>query len=255
MRKKYKDITGIGTVGPFYEGSDYDWGWKIAKEMKLPIVDEHYYNNPGWFIHNQNFYDKYERNSTKVYLGEYASRGNRVENALVEALHLINVERNADVVHMTSYAPLLAKEGHTQWNPDLIYFNNTEVHPTVNYTVQKLFGNNSGTLYLDNELKVDDRREDVKLRVASSVVKDEKTGDMIIKLVNLLPAGVNLKINAGQLGGYEKNAQVTLMHGNFDSRNAETVNNEIEVGESFNYSMPEYSFAVIRIKADAKKKK
>lgn len=255
VRKKYPYITVIGTVGPFYEGSDYDWGWKIAKEMKLPIVDEHYYNNPGWFIHNQNFYDKYERNSTKVYLGEYASRGNRVENALVEALHLINVERNADVVHMTSYAPLLAKEGHTQWNPDLIYFNNTEVHPTVNYTVQKLFGNNSGTLYLDNELKVDDRREDVKLRVASSVVKDEKTGDMIIKLVNLLPAGVNLKINAGQLGGYEKNAQVTLMHGNFDSRNAETVNNEIEVEESFNYSMPEYSFAVIRIKADAKKKK
>lgn len=95
----------------------------------------------------------------------------------------------------------------------------------------------------------------MKLRVASSVVKDEKTGDMIIKLVNLLPAGVNLKINAGQLDGYEKNALVTLMHGKFDSRNAETVNNEIEVGESFNYSMPEYSFAVIRIKAEAKKKK
>ena len=86
----------------------------------------------GWFLNHQDFYDKYDRNGTKVYLGEWASRGNNMENALAEAIHLTNVERNADVVVMSSYAPLLAKEGHTQWNPDLIYFNNTEVKPTPN---------------------------------------------------------------------------------------------------------------------------
>lgn len=78
---------------------------------------------------------------------------------------------------------------------------------------------------------------------------------MIIKIANLLPAGVKVKINAGNLDGYAKKAQSTLMHGKFDSSNAETTNSEIEVGESFNCSMPEYSFAVIRIKTDAKKKK
>jgi alpha-L-arabinofuranosidase len=75
-----------------------------------------------------------------VYLGEYAAhlpgRPNNIETALAEALYLTSVERNGDIVSMTSYAPLLAKEGHTQWNPDLIYFNNREVKPTVGYYTQ-----------------------------------------------------------------------------------------------------------------------
>ena len=135
VKEKYPEVTVIGTVGPFYEGSDYEEGWKFATKMGIPMVDEHYYNTPGWFINNQDFYDRYDRNKAKVYLGEYAAhlpgRPNNMETALAEALYLTSVERNADVVTMTSYAPLLAKEGHTQWNPDLIYFNNTEVKPTV----------------------------------------------------------------------------------------------------------------------------
>jgi hypothetical protein len=99
------------------------------------MVDEHYYNTPGWFIYNQDFYDKYDRNRSKVYLGEYAAhlpgRPNNIETALSEALYLTSIERNGDLVQMSSYAPLLAKEGHTNWNPDLIYFNNKEVKPTI----------------------------------------------------------------------------------------------------------------------------
>ncbi|WP_315815045.1 alpha-L-arabinofuranosidase C-terminal domain-containing protein [Paraflavitalea speifideaquila] len=87
-----------------------------------------------------------------MYLGEYAAhlpgRPNNLETALAEALYLTSLERNGDVVTMSSYAPLLAKEGHTQWNPDLIYFNNTEVKPTVGYEVQKLFGLHAGDQYL-----------------------------------------------------------------------------------------------------------
>ena len=84
----------------------------------MDLVDEHYYNSPGWFIYNQEFYDKYPRDrKTKVYLGEYAShvpgRANNLETALSEALYLTAVGRNGDVVAMTSYAPLLAKERHT----------------------------------------------------------------------------------------------------------------------------------------------
>ncbi len=248
IREKYPEIIIVGTVGPFYEGSDYEAGWRIAKEEKLPIVDEHYYNNPGWYIHNQNYYDKYERGTTKVYLGEYASWGNNLENALAEGLHITNLERNGDVVVMSSYAPLLAREGHTQWNPDLIYFNNTEVKPTVNYWVQQLCGANSGSRYINNVLRVDTHREDVRLRVGSSVVKDEATGDIIIKLVNCLPTDVEMKVSLGSSSTTK--AQCSVITGNFDERNLRPTTSELEVSADFSYKMPRYSFSVIRIPSE-----
>lgn len=254
IREKHPEITIVGTVGPFYEGSDYEYGWQLAKEENLKIVDEHYYNPTGWFINNQDFYDKYERNSTKVYLGEYASKGNTFENALAEATHLANIERNADVVAMTSYAPLLAKEGHTQWNPDLIYFSNTEVKPTVNYHVQKLFGQNSGTLYVDNTLTLNNGNQDVRKRVVSSVVKDEQTGDLIIKLVNCLPTNVVTTVNIGQEQAFAKSAQLTVMTGNVSDRNLTPSTSTIETSDKFDYDMPAYSISVIRLKAQKGKK-
>ena len=254
IRAKHPEITVVGTVGPFFEGSDYEYGWQIAKEEKLPIVDEHYYNSPGWFINNQKFYDKYERNSTKVYLGEYASRGNNLENALAEGVHITNLERNGDVVVMSSYAPLLAKEKHTQWNPDLIYFNNTEVKPTVNYYIQQLCGQNSGSQYIYNDLNVEDNNEAVFKRVASSVVKDEKTGDLILKLVNCLPSSVKLDINLGSIEGYQKAASKTVITGNYNERNLKPTVSSIEVSDKFDYELPRYSFTVIRIKHDTAKK-
>ena len=148
IKEKYPDIIVIGTTGPFSEGTDYEEGWALADELGIPMVDEHNYNAPGWFIHNQDYYDHYDRSKSKVYLGEYAAhlpkRPSNIETALAAALFLTSVERNGDVVAMTSYAPLLAKEGYIQWNPDLIYFNNKEVKPTVEYYVQQMYGQNSG---------------------------------------------------------------------------------------------------------------
>ena len=202
IKKAHPEITVVGTVGPFWEGSDYEYGWKEAKERNIEVVDEHYYNPIGWYLNHQDFYDKYSRTGTKVYLGEWASKGNRLENALAEAIHITNVERNADVVVMSSYAPLLAKEGHTQWNPDLIYFNNTEVKPTPNYYVQALCGQNAGDEYIASSLNVNLEGRDARWlqadfakRVTSSVVKDKETGDIIIKLVNAVPMANKLTVN------------------------------------------------------------
>lgn len=162
------------------------------------MVDEHNYRTPGWFIYNQHFYDCYDRNKSKVYLGEYAAhlpgRLNNIETALSEALFLISVERNADVVDMVSYAPLLAKEGYIQWKPDLIYFNNKEVKPTVNYYVQQLFSNHGGDEYIASSVELDNNRDDVKQRIAVSFVRDSQTGNMVLKLVNLLPVSVESEI-------------------------------------------------------------
>jgi alpha-L-arabinofuranosidase len=210
--QKHPEITVIGTTGPFHDGTDYKQGWALATQLQVPLVDEHYYEQPGWFINNQDFYDNYDRNKPKVYLGEYASRGNTLYNALAEALYLTNVERNGDVVRMTSYAPLLAKEKHTQWNPDLIYFNNTEVKPTVNYAVQKLFGNNAGNEYLPSIIKLSNEDEAVRKRFGISVVHDTADGAVVIKLVNLLPVATSVKLDLGNLAAGSK-ADKSVIYG------------------------------------------
>lgn len=154
IKAKHPEIILIGTVGPFADGRDFDAGWKFAKQARVDMVDEHYYVAPQWFLNNLHRYDSYDRSGPKVYLGEYASRGNTLFNALSEAAYLTSLERNGDVVQLSSYAPLLAKTGHTQWTPDLIYFDNTSILLTANYHVQRLFGENPGDHWLDNEVKV-----------------------------------------------------------------------------------------------------
>ena len=259
IKSKYPSIQVVGTVGPFFEGSDYEYGWKLAKEENIDIVDEHYYVNPGWYIHSQDYYDRYDRKGTKVYLGEWASRGNRLENALAEALHVTNLERNGDVVVMSSYAPLLAKQGHTQWNPDLIYFDNTGVHPTPNYYVQKLSGNNSGNRYVYSDMIVkttlesrdgketEITSEPVNLRIKSSVVIDEKTGDMIVKLVNITPFDTPIEIEIPS-NGYQKEAEVNVMSGKPSDRETTPIVTKIKITDKTVYTSPAYSFSVIRLK-------
>lgn len=250
IKKQHPEITVIGTVGPTFEGTDYTEGWKIATKLAVPIVDEHYYQSPGWFIYNQDFYDKYDRNKAKVYLGEYASWGSTVYNALSEALYLASLERNGDIVHMASYAPLLAKKDHTQWNPDLIYFSNTEVKPTVNYFVQKLYGNNSGDIYLPCQILLSDKNEKVDKRFAVSVVRDTQTNDMIVKMVNLLPVEINAKVNLGNVGALNPSAVRTVLTGTPDDQTARPVTDNIAVSTDFPCTLPANSFTVIRIKPE-----
>ena len=252
IKQKYPEITVIGTVGPTFEGTDYDEGWKIATKLGVPIVDEHYYQSPGWFIYNQDFYDKYDRSKSKVYLGEYAAhlpgRPNNIETALADALYMTSLERNGDVVRMASYAPLLAKQGHTQWNPDLIYFNNTEVMPTVDYFVQKLYGENSGDIYLPSEISVSDKRESIQKRIAVSVVRDSKSNDLIIKMVNMLPVAVRSKVKLQDADQKVSSAICTVLTGNPDDKMARPVAENITVSDIFTRELPAYSFTVIRIK-------
>ena len=218
IKEKYPEMIVVGTVGPFNEGTDYVEGWKLADKLGVPMVDEHYYQSPGWFLHNQDFYDKYDRSKkTKVYLGEYAThisgRRANMETALTEALYLAALERNGDVVHMTSYAPLLAKDGRTQWNPDLIYFNNREVRPTTGYYVQKLYGQHAGDHYIPSQVNLDNQDSRVKLRVGSSIVRDSKTGDVIVKLVNLLPVSIETDVRLPGMDGIQSSATRTVLAG------------------------------------------
>lgn len=252
IKEKYPEMIVVGTVGPFNEGTDYVEGWKLADKLGVPMVDEHYYQSPGWFLHNQDFYDKYDRSKkTKVYLGEYAThisgRRANMETALTEALYLAALERNGDVVHMTSYAPLLAKDGRTQWNPDLIYFNNREVRPTTGYYVQKLYGQHAGDHYIPSQVNFDNQDSRVKLRVGSSIVRDSKTGDVIVKLVNLLPVSIETDVRLPGMDGIQSSATRTVLAGAPEATPL-PVTDTIEAGTSFKQELPAYSFTVIRLK-------
>ncbi|MEJ2881310.1 alpha-L-arabinofuranosidase C-terminal domain-containing protein [Pedobacter sp. GR22-6] len=254
VQKAHPEITIIGTAGPFFEGSDYEAGWRIASELKVPIIDEHYYQSPGWFIHNQDFYDRYDRNKSKVYLGEYAAslpggKKTNLETSLSEALYLTSLERNGDVVSMASYAPLLAKEGHTQWNPDLIYFTNSEMRPTIGYFVQQLYGQNAGDQYIPSAVGLSDNQEAIRKRIACSMVKDSKSNELIIKLVNMLPIAVNSNLDLASLAIAGTSADRTVLSGNPEDKNALPVRSKIQLDAQSKLELPAYSFTVLRFKA------
>ena len=195
ITKLHPEIVIVGTAGPgSHAGNpDYDNGWKIAEEIGLPILDEHYYEQHTYFETSRQ-YDSYPRDrKTKVYLGEYASKDKKLRDALAEALYLIHVERNADVVEMTSYAPLLCKNGYSNWNPDMIYFDNSEkIRFTESYKMQKMFGQHAGDTYVVSELNLSAA---LKRYVGTSVVNDSKTGKTRLKVVNALPRTLKLQIS------------------------------------------------------------
>ena len=255
LKEKHPEITVIGTVGPFYEGSDYEEGWKFAKEEHVPMVDEHYYVEPGWFLNNRNFYDNYDRSAPHVYLGEYAShlpsRDNTLETALTIGLYLTDVERNADVVEMTSYAPLLAKEKHINWRPDMIFFTNDSINLTPDYYVQQMYGQNSGSLYIPSRLELSDKSADVTRRVGASVVMDESTGDVIVKIANLLPVEIQFNEDLSEYGIMEGEVEATILSGKPEEKCTKPYNESVKIEEGiFSFTAKPYSLSVIRVPGD-----
>ncbi len=144
IKEKYPDIKVINSSGPFAAGSEYDRGWKSARENRSDFVDEHYYQSPEWFLAHYHRYDSFKANEPKVFLGEYASWGNTYYNALVEAAFMTGLEKNAHAVGLACYAPMLCNVDYVNWKPDMIWFNNHEVFGTANYYVQKLFMHHQG---------------------------------------------------------------------------------------------------------------
>ncbi|HET7897805.1 MAG TPA: alpha-L-arabinofuranosidase C-terminal domain-containing protein [Flavisolibacter sp.] len=252
VKAKHPEITVIGTVGPFHSGEDFDKGWKLAKATSVPVVDEHYYTDPSWFIGNQYRYDGYDRSASSVYLGEYASWGNKMRNAIAEAVYLTALERNGDVVRMASYAPLFAKKNFTQWKTDMIFFDNVNVCLTPNYYVQKLFSANSGDTYYSGVFNL--VASDSTL--AASCVKDRKSGDIILKIVNAALVDKTTKINLSVFKRFNKNAERTLLTGAADAentfgnlKNIVPATTAYSVSKNFAYTAPPMSLTVIRIKS------
>lgn len=202
IRQKYPEIVIVSSSGPFPEGDFFEYGTAELKKLDTEIIDEHYYNSPQWFRENARRYDSYDRKGPKIFAGEYAAQSvgttspenkNNWECALSEAAFMTGLERNADVVTMTSYAPLLAHEDGWQWTPDLIWFNNLDVYGTPNYYVQKLFANHRGTDLL-SITTWDGATLAGESGLYATAVKDGDTGEIYIKLVNVTDKDIQLDI-------------------------------------------------------------
>ena len=150
IKAKYPNIKLIGTSGPDSEGEMFEKGWKAMKELKADLVDEHFYRDEHWFLSHGLRYEGYDRKGPKVFAGEYACHGkgkkwNHFETSLYEAAFMTDLERNADVVDMATYAPLFAHVDGWQWRPDMIWYDNTRMFKSVSYYVQQMYACNKGT--------------------------------------------------------------------------------------------------------------
>ena len=246
----YPDIVIVGTAGPgSHPGNgDYEEGWKFATSLNVPILDEHYYEQRNYFQTSRQ-YDSYPRDrKTKVYLGEYAAKDKKLIDALSEGLYLLHVERNGDVVCMTSYAPLFAKKGTNNWNPDLIYFDNEKPYLTCSYYVQQMFGQSSGDWFYGDCVKLD--REDNLL--GQSVVLDTKARKLYVKICNASENAAKADINLSRFP-VKSNAALTTLKGqpmdenNYDAQPIAPVTESVKVSKKMKVDIEPYSMVMYTI--------
>ena len=190
IRKAYPEINIIGSSGPQSEGEQFDYLWPEMKRLKVDLVDEHFYRSENWFLTQGMRYDSYDRKGPKVFAGEYACHGrgkkyNHFNASLMEAAFMTNIERNADIVHMATYAPLFAHVEGWQWRPDLIWYDNLRSVRTCSYYVQQLYSHNKGThvvpLTMDKKPVAGQEGQN---GLFASAVWDNDTKEYIVKVIN-----------------------------------------------------------------------
>lgn len=247
----YPEIQIVGTDGPGSHpgSSDYEEGWRIASELGLPVLDEHYYE-PRTYFQTSRQYDSYPRDrETKVYLGEYAAKDKKLIDALSEGLYLLHVERNGDVVCMTSYAPLFAKKGTNNWNPDLIYFDNERPYLTCSYYVQQMFGQSSGDWFYGDCVSFD--RADDNL-LGQSTVLDSKARKLYVKICNAGENAAKASVDLSRFGIKSKATLTTLKgqpmdENNFDAQPIAPAKEEVKVSKKMDIDVEPYSMVMYTI--------
>jgi alpha-N-arabinofuranosidase len=263
IKAKYPNIIIVSGSGPSPAGEHFDFAMQELKKLNAELVDEHYYESPKWFRENAGRYDKYDRKGPKIFAGEYAAQSvsganpnnrNNWECAFSEAAFMTGLERNAEVVHLTSYAPLMAHEDAWQWTPDMIWFNNLESYGSANYYVQQLFSTNKGTDLLS--ITKDGKALTGQNNLYASAVKDANSKEIIVKLVNTAASAqdVSIDLKGAKLGS--KGTITRLASANTQDENTfadpkkitpKQTEYKITKGNQ-QLSLPAYSVTVLKLK-------
>ena len=257
VTKAHPEIVIVGTAGPGSHpgNNDLETGWKLAEELGMPIIDEHYYEPNSYFLSKRQ-YDSYPRDrKTKVYLGEYAAKDKKLIDALAEGLYLLHVERNGDVVCMTSYAPLFARKNATNWNPDLIYFDNERPFLTCSYYVQQLFGLSSGQYYYGDCVSFEGdapgvEQPQVDVHYGQSVILNVKTRKLYVKLINAGDQAKKANVNLSRFG-LKKVATKTVLTGqpndenNYEQQPIAPKTEEVKAQKKFSLDLAPYTMVML----------
>jgi alpha-L-arabinofuranosidase len=264
IKAKYPNFKLVNSSGTDPNGDRFDYLNGELRKMNADIIDEHYYRRPEWFLANAARYDSYPRNGSKIFAGEYAAQSdktvsinnkNNMATAIAEAAFMTGLERNAEVVNMTSYAPLFAHAEGWQWTPDLIWVNNVQSYGTTDYYVQKLYSTNKGTNVVPALLNGKAITGQDSLYVSSVI--DKKTNDVIIKVVNasgkpqtnnIIFEGMKKSVSQGLLTTLQSDDLNSMNSFNAPQNVAPKESSVAIKGNKLNLTSLPYSFSVIRIK-------
>lgn len=263
IKAKYPEIKLINSTGPYSGGELFNYLNDTLRKMHADFLDEHYYKPPQWFLENAKRYDNYDRNGPKIFAGEYAAHSvgipngvtkNNWRSALAEAAFMTGLERNADIVNMASYAPLLAHVEGWQWSPDLIWFDNLHAYGSPNYYVQKLFANYKGSRAVPIRMNQQVIAGEDSLYASACI--DDKTHELIIKIANTIGKEQTVSFTFDGLNNHETKATITYLQ----SDDLNTVNSlkeplavapktkELDVkNKVLNMQLLPNSFSVIRL--------
>ena len=237
IRAKYPDIKIVGTSGPVPEDVPdntyrFEDGWKAMKAQKADLVDEHYYRDEQWFLTHGLRYDSYDRKGPKVFAGEYACHGkgkkwNHYEAAILEAAFMTGFERNADIVHMTTPAPLFAHVDGWQWRPDQIWYDQTQMFKTVSYYVQQLYATNAGTNVLSLTMPATGKKQpqpvanlDGQNGLFASAAYDANANEVIVKVANTSKTAQPVQLNLTGITTSGIAQTLSLCHQGMDDENS-----------------------------------
>lgn len=263
MRKAHPEIKIVGSTGPDSEGDKFDYLWPEMKRVKADLVDEHFYRPEDWFLAQGARYDNYDRKGPKVFAGEYAchmrnKNWNHFEPALLEAAFMTGLERNADVVHMATYAPLFAHVDAWQWRPDMIWFDNLRSMPTASYYVQQMFATNKGTNVLP--LTMDGRPltgGEGQNGLFASATLDKDANQIVVKVANTSKEDqtLNIDITGLKKGKTLDGGKALTLHADLEAENTldnpdlvKPVESAVEAaGREFTATVGPSTFAVYRL--------
>jgi len=263
LKQKYPNISLVASAGPSPDDERFVFLWEKMRTLKADLIDEHYYMSPKWFRDNAGRYDNYLRSGPKVFAGEYAAQSvaiaspdnrNNWETALSEAAFITGLERNADVVTMSSYAPLFGHLDAWQWTPNMIWFDNLRSYGTPNYYVQKMFSVNQGTRLLP--VLVDGSAKNGQDELYTSASLDERTAEVIVKVINTasVSRAVNVTLGGAKMTGKTgkaivlESAELKAENSLDKPTNISPVERQLPTASpEFNYTLSPHSFTVLRV--------
>lgn len=279
IEAKYPQLVCISTIAD----AQYP-DMKVTSGKPPAVLDEHYYRNSWDMWENASQYDKYDRNGPKIFVGEWATREGapttNLNAALGDAAWMTGMERNADIVIMSCYAPLLVNVNKAtatarkawQWDSDLIGYDALNSYGSPSYYVQKLFNHYLGNKIVPvttNNIPVQNRpltKKDSVEGITSKTVPtvfyaatlNDTTGIIYLKLVNTTAKKQTIKINLNGIAKVSPEATLIVIKGNkpddtntiTDRENIVPVTSVIKsVKTSFAQTLDPYSVNIMEIKA------